>query len=1534
MSRSPTPSPADSRTARSDDRGSVLIFVVGVLLLLAIVATAFLGTSRADRTSTQQNAYNTQIDLLLEGVVNTMKGSILSDARINVGADSIDSLESDSFLAGRVPSLFNPVPLTTTTATAGNPPLWSHITGPQLDSNFSYPMPPGRLTFDTAGYNVAPPATYKTRRGVVPTYVRFKGQPLPAFFINASDEVGSFPETAYTTTPNQVPVPAIDADGDGIADSGMVRLPIGSLAGVTYYYGARVVDLSSAMNANTAWSWDSGVAAGRTPGNFFPSNVDLFNATSGNATQRNDQFIRNRTGLNAVRLGQTADASAPTFSASVADDNQNARAEYTFSTGFELLWLQSGRRLGNPGYLFRSATTEPRQLGKFDINNTATLARNFVLKDAAGTKSKMETALAQALQGTQSDLNTLPATTDIVVKDSAWAADKPAENQTNWFNYTFAFPRGNPASQTMPLRSILTGTNPVGIDTPLAPISVPAAGANARFGDTVLISGRRFLCIAPETTTTPDTLAGLADWTTLSWVNQPRKANLNTADFGELMWNFRRFMSLTDNDVDTQPAPKFAAGSPFPINPTGNTSLSVPDRARWRQYRNVIRDPYALDPAITWSARTDLPTSGGRFMTSSEVLQLRSALAAVNTLDLRDDDDNITARRIQTAVYPATPGDPIYPRHAVTVFGTERQPYLTEVYVNNDITPGPGSAGVNGPNLKGYVAIEFYNPYPVPLNLNGWTLGVINRRRGTTAAPPPNAAKTPGPGTPLTIDPLLPVTARTFDATMVIPANGFLVLENFNDLGNRIPDATVPSADDAVHRPTRALLPGTAASPTMRLKFISNLHRVLYDAGVGAVPGQPNGGELVLLRPRVCNIVTGVPAYTTNLAEPTDPHDEGTAAAPNLHDLVPIDSFDFTNMNVAAAGPFNVWHYFRENGAGTSSWRWAIAGPYNVTAGVAATPPTPTPTPQTPQIPQPTHRQGPPAAPFNAGDPEPATPGGAVALGAADGPGLPLVNFQGPQLNNVDWPSRREIVPNPGGVKIFPAGGFARETDVFMIPTIGAYKILTLTSPAVTTPDGMALPETTADVTDPTLAAEAPNFTEMNAVALDHSFVDDEDTNVVSAVRPPPGSVVVTPNPTTNDAFEQVGRLCPLHTFNPLAFVDYPYTVARPTGAAAPDPAKGETRTVTPVASQVDWYDPNFNFKEGSAVTTGTRSIFDYFTRESHNNTLPDVGADAYISLYTAAPEQMPMNSSPNSEIKPANMTYMVAGAGSNGTTLVCRTNVPYAVDFTGCAVQALTGAARGLIGTVTNGKSPTATPPYTAPHTTMTITGLAGLAAGDVVRILAVPETPVVNQGLININTAPWYVLARLPWIINPAASANPGAVNPEASSDMAKLIVQYRDGNPIGGTPYERKAHGPFRSILDLNRFIINQGGMDILLFQRAYIYNNPTSTPTIDLVNPNADRGLGDITPVFDLNGADRTPDAVPGDFESRYMALSRVCNLITTRSDAFVVYIQLQGWRDAGTANATMVTQRRAAFLIDRSGATTAAPTLQSTRVPVN
>jgi len=102
--------------------------------------------------------------------------------------------------------------------------------------------------------------------------------------------------------------------------------------------------------------------------------------------------------------------------------------------------------------------------------------------------------------------------------------------------------------------------------------------------------------------------------------------------------------------------------------------------------------------------------------------------------------------------------------------------------------------------------------------------------------------------------------------------------------------------------------------------------------------------------------------------------------------------------------------------------------------------------------------------------------------------------------------------------------------------------------------------------------------------------------------------------------------------------------------------------------------------------------------------------------------------------------------------------------------------------------------------------------------------------KGRININTAPWFVTAQLPWM----------------QSAIAQAIVAYRD-TVIGG----------FRSISEL-----------VQVTEMGYYAADPA-----------------DLTAFPDL-----TPgDGAGQDFEERDVIFSRISNLVTVRSDVFTAYI---------------------------------------------
>jgi hypothetical protein len=202
--------------------------------------------------------------------------------------------------------------------------------------------------------------------------------------------------------------------------------------------------------------------------------------------------------------------------------------------------------------------------------------------------------------------------------------------------------------------------------------------------------------------------------------------------------------------------------------------------------------------------------------------------------------------------------------------------------------------------------------------------------------------------------------------------------------------------------------------------------------------------------------------------------------------------------------------------------------------------------------------------------------------------------------------------------------------------------------------------------------------------------------------------------------------------------------------------------------------------------------------------------------------------------------------------------------------------------------------PPYLGEPTYSPTFGLATTPPDPVLNTAAPPangpseETTGVH-GLVNINTASWKVLAAVPLVLTAG-----GAVDQAATDTLAKDIVFFRDINDGSGAP-----HGPFRSIFELNR-VTNAGG--------AVVFANAGGTISLNAASgTEPGKNLGDTSP----------GDGVRGDYEEKWLAMTRISNLITTRSDSFTCYALLQGWRFAETPVAELMTQRREGFFLDRT-----------------
>lgn len=129
--------------------------------------------------------------------------------------------------------------------------------------------------------------------------------------------------------------------------------------------------------------------------------------------------------------------------------------------------------------------------------------------------------------------------------------------------------------------------------------------------------------------------------------------------------------------------------------------------------------------------------------------------------------------------------------------------------------------------------------------------------------------------------------------------------------------------------------------------------------------------------------------------------------------------------------------------------------------------------------------------------------------------------------------------------------------------------------------------------------------------------------------------------------------------------------------------------------------------------------------------------------------------------------------------------------------------------------------------------------------------------KGRINVNTAPWYVIAQLPWM----------------EPTVAQALVQYRDN--VGGA---------FESI----------GSMLRVPEMGFYAYDPAHASVDLDR--------FPDLTP----------NDGAVDDFEERDVIFSRISNLATVRSDVFTAYILVRIGTDGP--------QKRVIAILDRSEVT--------------
>ncbi|HVT88228.1 MAG TPA: hypothetical protein VHD56_05205 [Tepidisphaeraceae bacterium] len=1454
--------------------GSILILVVVLVVLLALMGTAILSSTRSDRYTVQEHTSNTQIDLLVEGVKEMSKAAIVGDlyGQFNDGATPVYGyrLPADSAFDYKgggtltyghwdMPVNVDPDALITAGVSGGigipdlvrlqqlkdagdfwlsprvplayeyqadpaSPPLFAALGWPSLGklpnvSTFESPfasaytidhsvvIPPATSLIKPTYSDRAPRWTLPGTSGqwfpMVPNWVRMQdGTNLPAWFVLEDAGVPAH----Y--------VLAGDADGDGVADSGLFKLPVGEIDGVTYYGAVRIIDNNSAVNVNTAYSRveDLSINNGGSP----PQWVDTFGRVvpAANIGTFNDLgTFRSHVGLrellmdqdntlatdianpdpahypqmaaiqqyrmNKAPLGANNPPNNEPSEIPVADSYVSgntvlaARGDFKFVTQGDAMEHQLSRRLDNPG--FYGADQDKKYYLPFSAPDSTSLSYHFTLLNSDILRSPIEERLFRTALTTDA-LYKGVADFDSTTWTSPYKSRYPSDRSGigNWFDDNFNYD-GVVDSVNLPTQG--AGTPPHFTINKNDPSRSPTYRRPLRalltsYSTTSNLIPRREITAtnipAQYTTSTPDTEPDkIPLYGKQGRPAYPAKTDVNTASFGELWRAYWSVMSENTqtatpfaDQVPTLPSFDPYAGMHFPRTPAPQLpSVNVPNPQR--MFRSVIRDPRNTNAMFA------------RFEPQTMVL-LRSAMAAVQTLQLRD--PNIQVRRSISTTMLNDAASP--PAVNINIFGVRPQPFITEVVVWTDIgnayDPQGGASHPAGPtdphNTEPYVMIELYNPFNQDVQLTSdYQIMTLDRSQlsgAYTSTPQPNMLR----------------SIHTFNGE-IIPAGKFMILDNN------------PSAK-IVTVPPEAGLGGSGGN------YPSDAIHVTVPQ-LAQVLGRQLNRPLMGLEMQIVEQLAGTVGPSS---------------------MRPIDSYDFSGIDDYTANIYTTWHYVRPCGD-EQRWQCVYPGRYMDGGGEGI------------------RHQGtnyPPNPWNNTGDFDPWN-----ALGNGDTvipqPGQPKQKSHIPaylpiQLANQDWPGPNAI---SGGAPKFPFGGFARNGDILQVPFIAAY---TITIP------------------DPANAAN-DILIEMNSISMDSAFAEDADPQDDFPGNTAAGAE--QPEADKPGAREQVGRFCPL---------------------LIRDPVSGNIL--------INDYDPDVDANTINSLHryAWAKKLFDYLTVQS-----------------------------------PASDYLPQAPATSNNTT----------------PLNPLINPAQFP---VRNGLEPTAGDPL----------GASGTKSYG--------ESTAPVHGSININTAPWKVLAALPWapagqhrylfippdqaIGGKSAAFVPNAANVnnglDDNGEIAKAIVYWRDGDTthpnnsnVGFAPASF-GRGPFKTIFDLYRVRVPADAGETQLPTSAPNPYNPYIFQRIqdDIMNPSggsgppalADgpgNGQGDFSP---LSTTDR--DHSHYDFEEQYLLMTKVSNLITTRSDSFTVYIQVQGWSGVGTTTPRLVVQRRAAFIQDRSGVTPSTPGLPS------
>jgi len=1153
--------------SRRRSRGSVLVIVVAVLMMIALIGTAYIATARLDRYAAQQQVRLVQSEQTREAYADYVAGLV----RRTIGEDfqnNVTGPRTVPWLADRLPRAL--------VIRSNRVPAWRYITGHlyrSIDRSLRVYEPPmlngntvgacdGLIKVIDYGSTFFSSVVGSDRYWAVPTSITLRypsaSDPNPYPVEKYRGKVRTFPAMQFWN-PNDNPphyMPsngkpdiylAADADGDGIADSVLVRIAPAPVEGVTYYAAVRIIDNSSAINVNTAWSRDrtydqAGIVqnATGTPPNqvsrsiktFFPSNIGLRELFDGQTMADGGLIMwainRHRFGgyardqLESVEKSGSADLRV--LSSGVMYNDQPAQlGSYTSDSLGEQMSIQLGRRLENPGWYAdtRSGHNDKYRYQAFPETDAAALAYRFCMlrwESELDNNNHLKPVLGELSRtvdkwGRGTSSNSIDALIEPAPNYAQDARNRftcfPANEMRTWFqwldydenntNLRFTESPTN-VIRLRPVQPLLTTHNavtsrakvrttvyrwpvvynpavagyPLGLNPLLYPGMLsgkvfddhpkgvqPYRRAGYRYGEMVQVTGNNtgspmtFMCINGGSPTTPmvDNRLNPITWEPQPYVSGKNKASINNAGFPELWRAFYQVMAesrdaallpsdaswspvesewnnlkgLPATDAKVNPYYGMTFGTAHPFDPIGAEN--------WlRMFRSPIRDPRTA--VSVNNAQT--PSVPFHRLTPVQVMALRSALAAVNTMALRDQNNLAKVPMRKITLYDVRSPTSPSPSYDVTVYGHRPQPFIAEVYANSDTY----KYGTHK-NSYGYVAIKLYNPYPDPIDLSNWQLATMERGSSFGGSNTLQRLHT----IPWNRNPL----KRTY-----INRHDYLLLESY------------PSPTDAGLQAYRPLSSG-----------IKNL--------TGDIP-PANGIISVYKVPQLSDSAGTVFNKEIIILRPVDPP---TTAALPPETMVPVDQFDFTGLTLSPSAAAT-WHYARETNGSNVGWDFVYPGRYDASPGVVRRHQGTKVSEQDTYTPS----SGDPWNPQQLLDPNPTN--GDFPWGTAGVPNdMTLTKASSsktyPTAFRIQLPYRD--VPSAIPKAMYPYGGFARNGDILQVPFIGAYTI--------------RWRSTTGN-----------KIIEMNSISMDSAFAEDAYTG--------------------NDTDEQVGRFCPIsHITNTWTAYDW-----------------------------------------------------------------------------------------------------------------------------------------------------------------------------------------------------------------------------------------------------------------------------------------------------------------------------------------------------------------------------------------------------------